>query len=182
MNEIEEVIDVFEKQIQALYTNDFETFLSFMTPRIQKELTIDIFQNAIDLYKHTPIDVDAIDMDKSRLYREGESEEIPDMHVKLILIGSGRVLCHVVYLGGLWLIDDIYWRYGDSEDSGDEIHRENTGTEEGDEIIDEESIRSEEELPEQEEDSSLKEDITPLIDQENDVEDEEDTTDEDEED
>ena len=61
MNEIEVVVDLFEKQIQALYTNDFEKFISFMTPRIQKELTIDIFQKAINLYKQTPIDTDAID-------------------------------------------------------------------------------------------------------------------------
>ncbi len=116
MNEIEAVIDVFEKQIQALYTNDFENFLSFMTPRIQKELSLDIFQKAIDLYKRTPIDINAIDHEKSKLYNEGESEEIPDKHVKLVLVGSGRTLCHVVYINGSWLIDEIYWRITDLEE------------------------------------------------------------------
>jgi len=115
MNEIEVVVDLFEKQIQALYTNDFEKFISFMTPRIQKELTIDIFQKAIDLYKRTPIGIEAIDQNKSRMYNEGESEEIPDKHVRLVLLGSGRTLCHVVNINGTWLIDDIYWRLTDSE-------------------------------------------------------------------
>ena len=112
---IEAVIDVFEKQIQALYTNDFEKFLSFMTPRIQKELTIDIFQKAIDLYKRSPIDINAINRENSKLYNEGESEEIPDKHVKLVLVESGRTLCHVVEIKGMWLIDDIYWRTIDLE-------------------------------------------------------------------
>lgn len=114
MNEIEVVVDLFEKQIQALYTNDFEKFLSFMTQRIQKELTIDIFQKAIDLYKQTPIGINAIDLNNSKLYNEGESEEIPDKHVRLVLVGSGRTLCHVVNFNGTWLIDDIYWRLTDS--------------------------------------------------------------------
>ncbi|TFG20121.1 MAG: hypothetical protein EU530_04255 [Promethearchaeota archaeon] len=116
MNEIEAVIEVFEKQIQALYTNDFEKFLSFMTPRIQKELSLEIFQKAIDLYKRTPIDINAIDHNKSKLYNEGESEEILDKHVKLVLVGSGRTLCHVVYLNGTWLIDDRYWRITDLDE------------------------------------------------------------------
>ncbi|MHA1110061.1 MAG: hypothetical protein ACTSRE_03110 [Promethearchaeota archaeon] len=116
MNEIEAVIDVFEKQIQALYTNDFVKFLSFMTPRIQKELTIDNFQKAIGLYKRTSIDINAIDHEKSKFYNEGESEEILDKHVKLVLVHSGRTLCHVVNYDGTWLIDDIYWRINDSEE------------------------------------------------------------------
>lgn len=107
---IDAAIDVFEKQIQALYTNDFEKFISFMSPRIAKELTIESFQKAIELYKHRSIDIDAINRDLSKFYKEGESEEIPDKHVKLVLVGSGRTLCHVVQLEGMWLIDDIYWR------------------------------------------------------------------------
>jgi len=121
MNEIEAVIDVFEKQIQALYTNDFDKFLSFMTPRIQKELTIDNFQKAIDLYKRTSIDINAIDHEKSKFYNEGESEEIPDKHVKLVLVHSGRTLCHVVNYDGTWLIDDIYWQLSDSEELEDNV-------------------------------------------------------------
>ena len=112
---IDKAIDVFEQQIQALYTNDFEKFQSFMTPHIRSELTIEIFQKAIDLYKRTPIGRDAIDLEKSLVYNEGEVVEIPDRHVKLVLIGSGRTLCHVVEMSGEWLIDDIYWRLDDIE-------------------------------------------------------------------
>lgn len=120
MNEIETVIDVFEKQIQALYTNDFEKFLSFMSPRIKNELTIDIFQKAIYLFKRVPIDREAVDIYNSRLFNDGESEEIPDKHVRLVLTGSGRTLCHVVNLNGIWLIDDIYWRIDESTIHPDE--------------------------------------------------------------
>jgi hypothetical protein len=113
MSEIDAAIDVFEKQIQALYTNDFEKFLSFMTPRIRNELTLDSFQKAIDLYKRTPIDREAVDIENSILFSEGESVEIPDRHVKLILKVSGRTLCHIVDMKGVWLIDDIYWQIED---------------------------------------------------------------------
>jgi hypothetical protein len=118
---IDVAIDVFEKQIQALYTNDYEKFRSLMTPRIANELTFDLFQKAIELYKHRPIDVDAIDRDLSKFYPEGESDEILEKHVKLVLVGSSRTLCHVVELGGIWLIDDIYWRISDQVDRSPEI-------------------------------------------------------------
>jgi hypothetical protein len=107
MSEISNAKNVFEKQIQALYTNDFESFLSLMTPRIQKELSLEMFQNAIELYKKVPIDGEAIDTEKSVfLY---ESEIIPEPHVKLVLVGSGRTLCHLIKIDEQWRIDDIYW-------------------------------------------------------------------------
>ena len=107
---IDKAIDVFEQQIQALYTNDFEKFKSYMTKHIQSRLTFELFQRAIDLYKHTPIGREAIDLNQSLVYNEGEIVEIPERHVKLVLVGSGRTLCHVVESNDEWLIDDIYWR------------------------------------------------------------------------
>ena len=155
---IDAAIDVFDKQIQALYTNDFEKFLSFMTPRIQKELTIEIFQSAIALYKRTPIDIDAIDQEKSKLFNEGESGEIPDKHVKLILIGSGRTLCNVVHMGGEWRIDDIYWRYGDLEpiEEIEEVEEE-MEPKEDDTVKEEHPIQTPSPLSEQEEAETLEE-------------------------
>ncbi|MBN2155646.1 MAG: hypothetical protein JW776_06365 [Candidatus Lokiarchaeota archaeon] len=131
---INAAIDVFEKQIQALYTNDYDTFFSLMTPRIQKELTIESFQKAIELFKRIPIDTDAIDQDLSKVLKEGESYEIPEKHVKLVLNKSGRTLCHLVQIDGEWLIDDIYWRITEEHDNQKEkIVLENDASDEEDE-------------------------------------------------
>ncbi len=156
---IDKAIDVFEQQIQALYTNDFEKFKSYMSPHVRNELTLDIFQKAIDLYKHTPIGREAIDLKKSSLYNEGESAEIPDRHVKLILVGSGRTLCHIVEIKGEWLVDDIYWRVEDEENTEEdqENNQNDPSTEEEDFSISEKhqsfedgsEISSEEEIDEE---------------------------------
>jgi hypothetical protein len=168
---IDEAIDVFEKQIQALYTNDFEKFMSFMTPRIRKQLTFETFQKAIDLYKHTPIGREAIDIQKTLVYREGEITEIPEQHVKLILVGTERTLCHVVKLKGEWLIDDIYWRIEDleSQESFEEedSHEDDSSEEELTPISEEEKLveestekeNNEENMEESEDEPSTDENI-----------------------
>lgn len=102
MNLVKKAINAFKEIIKAIEQGDFETFLTYISPRILDMVDRNSFQKAIELHKRQPLSVKLLDKKKS--------EVISKMPIKVkLMMKNGRRLTTFISTGEKWVADTIFW-------------------------------------------------------------------------
>ena len=99
---IERALRALEEMIRIVERRDYEQFLDHVSPRIRDRVDTASFQKAIDRHERTPLSVEMIDKDLSRVVSENP------LMVKL-MIQEGWSLTTFIYNGEKWVADTIFW-------------------------------------------------------------------------
>ena len=97
---LKEIKELIGKHILALFDKNYYGFVQLFTAKIRAKLTNELFNEAVTLFQKVPLDMDAIDFEKT--------EFLTNEHAKLTMV-NGRTFCNVIKEEGRWLVDDIYW-------------------------------------------------------------------------